>query len=322
MRISDYRNHAKERRLGDPTIWRVDDPTWMAERSDEWRKVQLRLAGCRMIHRSYWKYLKQYFFYGKPLNWTIGKDIEPIVDEVCTWWLHPTGENLGAYDDQGYSRRDMLVQFDNLYFGLRDRIMQKGDAHYGAMGGAEQRIMLAMNPGFDYCKLVQSRRGIELPECAPPCMLFDRCMVDTASELRSYTNTPLLEKMIDSAYFAHQPGLVLWDHISHSMGIDERLIYLFSVYFKKGTREVDWSNSSNRCELESAKPRLTNRLHNILTDILTFFDRPASDDSRLRPTTVAYVEMLLGRYEQRDFSDPLLKHWDQAKEKIPKIRKS
>ena len=297
---------AKERKLGDPLVWRVDDPVWMAERREEWRRVTLRLAGCRRIHRSYWKNLKAYFFYGTWLDFLDGNGIHPLDCEFCTWWLHPTGEGLGAFHTGGYATNEIFGEFMSFVRSLRKKIRKEGDPVYGVMGGREQLLALAINPALDFRDTIHSRGPRPVAACADPQRIFASCIGHAKSELRS------------STYYAHRYGLVLWDHLSYAMDIDEQLIYVSWIARDKETGKIFSISKSKRSILDSDRKRIDDRMSVALTSVLTFFDRDAADASRQRAQTVAYVEMLLDRYERRDFSDALLKHWDNAKQSIPR----
>ena len=294
--------------------WKPDDEKWMQSRREEWKKVQIRLSGAtHQVPRSYWKHLKDYFFYGTPL---VRVDKVPIDSyrEICRWWLHPTGKNLGTFSVAS-CEDDIRKDFETFLGGLLSKIIREGDSEYGIMGVREQQIMLALNPGFNHLDIWKFG-VVEEKACFSPYNLQGRCIGSTNMELRSYATHPLKPRPYhDMQYFANNSNHVLWDHFSIAMERDPREIYSDMRVRKNldGTTSIDWSNSYDRGVLRTVKPVIDSEIAETLGSLFTFFDRPENDEARRRPQTVEHVEYLLQRYERKDFSDALLKRFHDAK---------
>ena len=288
--------------------WRPDDPTWMSERIAEWRKIQKRLAGATQhIPRSYWKHLKAYFFHGvtmpEPSQLHTYRHIE-----ICRWWLHPEEASLTFFEFTTNAHL-MRGNFWDFYSDMRSVLEPEGDATYGVMGGREQLLTLALNPCLDSDKEISISGGLTGRCCPAPVRLVPGCIGSTMREIRSYDDEPIGSKAgRDSAYIAHTPKLVLWDHMSAAMDKGEKALYGVESW-----NDIDEMPENMRIAAGHRKKRIDTSFDRTLMDVLTFFDRDKNNDSRQRPLTVQHVEYLLGRYERKDFSEPLLARWDRAK---------
>ena len=309
MPVNKERNGRQEvEESGSP--WRPEDPLWMKDRREEWNKVKVRLTGATFyLGREHWQKLKEYFFFGTPLA------RRPAQHEIefCLWWLHPTGLDMDALKFSNQcSMNSIRSSFLNFYGALKSVIIEEGDAVYGTMGGREQTIMRAINPGFNWReKVYLCPNGGSA--CLLPYYMFNKCLVSTANELINH-----------KSYFAFAPGHVLWNHLSFAMSIDPREIYLPYPLSRNENceKQIDWSSSSIRKQVQESKARVDRLSDGALSSVITFFDRPDRDSSRQRATTVQHVEYLLGHYERKEFSDALLARFDAAKRCIKRSKSS
>jgi hypothetical protein len=142
------------------------------------------------------------------------------------------------------------------------------------MGGRETLALKLCLPSMDYRDTYIVGQRTEYAYCLPPDEILGSCMYSTRHELRK-----------DARWYPNAAGQWLWDHLSYAMG-------KYPDGF--GIRYPDWHHSLKR----------------VMAEILGFEQR--TDLSRRRPTTIAMVERLLRQYERREFSDAMLKLWDEA----------
>ena len=296
-------------RAADPdSLWQCEDPIWMAARTQEWKKIQKRLAGAtEHVPRNYWKHLKAYFFYGVELPETNGRPMN-VYREICRWWMCPSPDDLTIFKcrtNADAARRE----FSYLYNDLRSPIKQEGDAVYGVMGGREQLIKLALNPCLDGEKKIDIPNGLTGKCCADGSSIVLTCLTTTNNEIgNNLKQQPKSRTRLDYPYVAYHPTLVMWDHVSRAMEKEEWIFYCVKDPGIDGR-----ANFKLVFPATDRKKRIDRLFNSTLKRVLTFFDRDEDNLSRQRPLTVAHVEYLLNRYESKDFSDPLLERWDRAK---------
>ena len=111
------------------------------------------------------------------------------------------------------------------------------------------------------------------------------CMKGTKDELRW-----------DALFIPNSPAQYLWDYVSYSLeyhGLEERL--------------------KNKEE-----PHYLQWFIQLIAEILSFEDR--ADVSTRRPSTIALVERLRGKYERKEFSDSMMRLWEEARQNIKKLK--
>lgn len=97
------------------------------------------------------------------------------------------------------------------------------------------------------------------------------------------THSTRHELTMDARWFPNTAGQWLWNHLSFAMN-----------------KYPETINEGQRGQMKHT-----------IAEIFGFEAR--TDPSRRRPTTIAMVERLLRQYEAREFSDEMLKVWDEAK---------
>ena len=290
----------------DPEIWRTHDAEWVAERTQEWRKVLHRLREPHLnIKREQMQQLKSYFFTGAHCPIEKRMSFGGIgIAKFYVWWLHPVEPTeywfSGTESDDLSGVRSV---FDRMYTALLPKSRELDGDTYGVMGGRELSLMRAINPGLDY-KVPQKIGGSFSGnlaqgggECLWPLAMLSECMGSTRSEIKSEN------------YVAFSPGVVLWDHLDYTLEHYDFLTWA-PRYAIQNPEMADLPRTLVRRDMRDK------RLRKMLVDLLMFFDRDPADAARQRPRTVALVEELLARYERRNFGDNLLQHWDAAKQAL------
>ena len=263
----------------------------MARRKAEWRKVQPRLvAAAGFVPKRGHKSLKDYFFRGADP----GGATHQISVEVLRWWLHPSSEALSVFH-AGSDIPSTRNRFWSFCSALGGAVRGVGDADYGLMGGREQLIVRTMNPGLDYRALVPFASRAwphvkEVPACDRPWNISNYCLNSTAKELT-------LDR--GAGYMAYEPGLVLWDHLSYALDRYPGRIYGIGKdeLVREDVSETTWKSEERAFE-------------NTLGALCRFFDLPVTADPRQRPSTVAFAEHLIARFEAGEFCDALQERWE------------
>ncbi len=105
---------------------------------------------------------------------------------------------------------------------------------------------------------------------------------------------------MDARFIPYAPGQYLWDHLSYNMEHYSDKVFLVQSS-RLTTEDMRW------------------RLMKLVAEILAFEQR--TDASRNRPSTIAMVESLIGKYERKEFSDAMLALWDETKLNFSALQK-
>ena len=309
----------------DPSLWRIDDKVWVAERKKEWARVQTRLAGVtHSIHRKSWKHLKRYFMKGDieyPSYFYVNgiEDIRhwQVYDIAMQIWLYPIEPKVSDIKIPENYR----LQFENgrkqFYQNFYPMLKLKNDINancYGVMGGREKQISQFLNPGLDFREPYEFSNMVTEGACVEPSAVYQSCMGSTLAETYNYAkeNQLLHNRLTPIRYLPYRLGIYFWDHLDYAL---EK--YPLGIH---DTRLID--NPERISEKRVGEGRLTSERYfqKLLVEMLTFFDRSPDDEALQRSTSVELIEGLVSRYERRDFTDAMLSKWDEAKASIGSTR--
>lgn len=287
------------------SYWHPDDKNWMKERKEKWRDVKLSLDvishGYTPLKRKYHKYHKELFFTGvvndevrNPYVVTQGTSGYVMFDSALPLfevWYHPEVEKLDlnrillAYIKNSTMDRLREALFMNIFRTSCDPSLKMFSPATGMMNGREKHAVELVCPGFDFKEIVSAtlnpNQSSGQSVCAHPRRL--------EHFLKRHTR---LELLSDARFIPYAPGQYLWHHFSYAM--------------EKYPEKIFDTSSTNKTYDE-----LKNEILEIIAHILAFEKR--TDKSRHRPSTIAMVEYLIGQYEAKSFSDPMLKLWEEAK---------
>lgn len=299
----------------DGGLWRPEDPAWMAERKALWMQVKANLDVMSMRYspfkRKFHKYHKELFFFGR-LNPEAA--IEPGVGSasesffatgggafasllpVFMIWYHPQPEVLD-FDGlrQGLMRYTRLDNCRRVFFSELAKGALPGGApyppkcfpaDYGMMGGREALGVRLLVPGLDPREVLpHPDPSVKEPAGWWPYDVSIHCWFDTWYELYR-----------DARFVPSAPGQFLWDNLSHAVE------HYPEEAFHRRAGSSEWHRR---------------RWLELIAEILRFEDR--TDRSRRRPTTIALVERLIGKYERKEFTPAMLALWDEAKRRIKEL---
>lgn len=295
----------------DPSLWRIEDNNWTAQRKKEWEQIKKRVSA---LHD--WKHLlavnERYFLAGDvdfssiiPVNGGMAHpDRWQLGEFVLQVWFHPGEISVDSIHlGKGYAI-GIEAQREN-YFNNRIRdmreVIEEGDAEYGLMNGREQIITEFLNPVTDYLQEYRFGENTTGAGCLVPERVFKICLTGTRLEIKNYTqDSSRKTSRRNTVYIEDLSRIVLWNHLDYAVEY-----HMDKIYRGPDERDAALENEA-----------VDSGINNCLTDLLSFFDRPKDDQARLRPHTVEFVEGLLSKYEKRDFTPRMLEFWDRAKKSI------
>lgn len=303
----------------DESFWHPDDKAWMKQRKEDWKPIKSRLdlisGSYHPFKRKYHKYHKELFLTGIlnpeiqpqgyrrnkscPDDWQYnGHDAFDTVLPFFKFWYHPEPEavNIDAYLKHylvASSLRMMQNQFFKDYFSVGSSYNREMySAAEGMMNGREELMVKLLCPGVDYKNPFitsgNAERDVGQRECLSP--------KDLEMFLRSHS---YLELQQDARHIPYAPGQYLWDHFSYTL--------------EKYPDEVFVPSRNPIIPREE----LRRRFLQLIATVLDFESR--TDKSRHRPSTIAFVEGLISKYEKKAFSDAMLSLWDEAKQDVKNL---
>jgi hypothetical protein len=300
------------------SYWHPDDKLWLKARKEQWKQVKKSLDIITKHHdepkRKYHKYHQELFLYGT-INSEVknthlkrkdendylytGHDAFEHVLPIFQLWYHPDPASLDLkafiqpYLNCGTMKnlREILFKFYYNAGAMWHRPMFSSET--GMMDGRESLMVKLLCPGHDFNKPVievaDPNRAHGQGECFHPGMLEHWLGAHSFIELFQ-----------DARFIPYAPGQYLWDHFSYALERYPDLV------FKPG----------GGVSHEEKK----NFVLNLIVVILDFVNR--TDKSRNRPSTIAFVENVMSKYEQKTFSDAMLKLWDEAKQNYQSLREN
>ncbi len=302
------------------TFWHPGDKAWMAQRKAAWRQVKQSLdvisSNYPLIKRKDHKHHKELFFFGtvNPGCATPCPLTGKTRDASCTGaeafdyalplfrlWYHPEPDQLDFTAVLSeYVRcatiRGLREKFFKNFFGAGVRSGRKMfSPATGMMNGREALCVRQLFPGLDY----------QTPAVVTGDPQIDNHSYQAASAFPSHVgqwamHDTSLELMMDARFVPYAPGQYLWDHLSYNMEhYPEEMLKPQSS--RLTTEDMRW------------------RFMKLIAEILAFEQR--TDASRNRPSTIALVESLIGKYERKEFSDAMLALWDETKQNFSALQK-
>jgi hypothetical protein len=289
-------------------FWHPDDKQWMKERKEKWRAVKQSLDvishGYTPFKRKYHKYHKELFFTGvvndeaknvfAGVEYSTGNEAFDHVLPLFEVWYHPQVEKLDisqlllSYIKRGTMNKIREAFFQNFFRTSCDNALKLFSPAEGMMNGRETQVVKLVCPGYDFKELVSDtinpNQAYGQSVCAHPKIIETYLKSGTRIELTS-----------DARFIPYAPGQYLWDHLSFAL--------------EQYPDKVFDPSSTNKTYDE-----LKRQLLELIALILTFEKR--TDKSRHRPSTIAMVERLIGKYENKSFSDAMLKLWEEAKQNL------
>ena len=307
------------------TFWHPEDKAWMAQRKAAWRQVKQSLdvisSDYPLLKRKNHKYHKELFFSGivnpgcaSPCPLTLKVDELQLSVARLTGskafdyalplfklWYHPEPDQLdftamlSDYLQRG-SMQSLREKFLDTFFGAGCAPDGKMfSPATGMMNGREALCVQQLFPGLDYQTLAVETGDPQLDKLSRQSACAAPSLVDHWVGAHTF-----LELMMDARFVPYAPGQYLWDHLSYNMEH-----YPDKVFLAGGSRltteDMRW------------------RFMKLVAEILAFEQR--TDASRNRPSTIAMVESLIGKYERKEFSDPMLVLWDETKQNFNTLQK-
>lgn len=300
------------------SYWHPDDKLWLKARKEQWKQVKKSLDIITKHHdepkRKYHKYHQELFLYGT-INSEVkntrlkrkdendylytGHDAFEHVLPIFQLWYHPdpTGLDLKTFI-QPYLSSGTMDSLREKLFGyyynagaMYHRPMFSSES--GMMGGRELLMVQLLCPGYDFRKpaieVADPNRAHGQGECLHPAFIEQR--------LASHT---FIEMMQDARFIPYAPGQYLWDHFSYALEHYPDLVF----------------RAGGGVSHEQKK----NVILELIVVILDFVNR--TDKSKNRPSTIDFVENVMSKYEQKTFSDAMLKLWDEAKQNYKRLRQN
>lgn len=292
--------------------WYPKDKEWMKARKELWRTIKYNLDLISKhvpLKRSAHKYHKELFFYGT-INEGVWDSLTPYqpgdrehhingmgafwgILPVFRIWYHPQPESIDLDAlRREYSSAGYLDSAQERFLKLRGAGGGAGYGgaflpEYGMMGGREELVVRLLFPEFDYRK---DREDSNIKTCnyLTPDRAYWSCISGTGFELRK-----------DARFHPYNPGQYLWDHLAYAVEYYPDRVFIPENRYNKS--------------LDARKMILIN-----ISEILSFDQR--TDSSHNRPSTIAMVERLIGKYDRKEFPDAMMNLWDEAKADVSELQ--